>query len=551
MSTINIIRHEGEGYHEWLINEIYMGENVPGRTYHLPNLNDKVIDYERGEYRVIGFDPSGLIPVLELWLNPSIINRNDDTDLNAGLSRRYARNSNRAMVDYSTSRPTVTLDTRAYIYSAQATKAKLFRGTDVSSTTGVVISRVYDSNDNFIGDTVDLVSINPTLPDIKVPERINVDVSLQPGEVVTLVGYSPTGGVEYEEGFVVRLTTAIRNNDLANRYLTDIELVSDLLDPNNPGVIINGLNVPLNTSLLNCRLHYNDGSSTLIGIDGIKCALLGLSGYNNGILGNSTTVSLVYYPDNTEEAINLTNGIRPALFKNYSIVNRRNSNDFAFKLFAVPSYSNINTGYSLRYYLTDAAYALDVDVTDLVVTTKVNGEQWVPTAYGTTQELMATLRVRDALPALNTDYIHIQTFSITLDVPTVGSGSSWIIDYANDGSGTLGLNARARASNVNAVVSIHNDELTLSRWLERFYREAMPAYDPDLLSAAPEPTHFYISYSGETSFHEIEDWNDQLPRISANPFVAFSTLTIIWVYQPTPGDNKILGYTPLVIDLVG
>lgn len=547
-----IIKHEGETFKRWDYPEIYQGQ-TDGGEYHVPNLDDEVVDESSGIYRVKGYDTTGKIAVLELWYNP--FKASDDDTLDAGLSRNYARNSNRAFFDSSGSKNVVTIDRSTYIYDSDAVRAKLFQGSDTSTASGTVISRVYDSNDQFIGDTVTLYNAYSDSSAIKICPQINVDVDLKDGDVVTLVVYTATGGRVYEEGFNVRTTTALRSDDAAVKYLTGVELISDLIDPAEPDVVRNDVGIPLTSSQFECKLIYNDASTKVIGIDGIKCILMGVKGFNNSLLGFAKNLTLAYYPEDGENAINLSQkSNRAVCVKNYRVINKTDAEVTTFKLYVIPFYVSSSAGYTFKFYLTDSLYDIIMDVTDNVDFTDKDGGPVLAAEYETTQDLMAIIKIRDVLPAYPIDYKHVQLFKLYLDKPTMGSGTAWNIDYLNDGTGQLGEEARMTYYTFNDELDIQNGDESFEDWIDRHFYRAIPLYDDKLSNDAPEPTHFQFIYEDESTsaVFEIASWNNPEHLAEEREYSNYETVTINWLfYRSEEATYDTIGVTPMLLEVVG
>jgi len=548
-----IVQHDGKKSTVINMDELYQGvDPAEGETLHIPAIGDLVVDFNRGFFKVDAVDPITKIPTLSPWKPETLGDSGNSDDINAGLTRNFTSGANRAFVNYNVSPPTINIDRRVLIMDAAATTVKIFKGTDTSSATGTVISRVYDNNQNFISENVELERVFPENDVIKYVPETHIDTGLNQGEIVTVVAYSANSGVVHEEHFTTRLTDAIGTPDLNNKYLVGISLVSDLVSAEDPEMILNDLNVPFNTTLMQCRLHYNDGSHVDIGIDGMKAKLMGIDNFNESTLGPANDILLVYYPSADEPAINVVDGENPVLTKSYKLSNQRGEATFGFKLYVIPKYQDISLGYTLEYRLTNFDYDIDVDVTANVTTTlRSDGSAWSPTNYGNRQELLAVLRLEDVMPGIYDGWIHTQNFNITLDVPTDGAGNSWVIDYAADNSRLLGYDVDIEASNINSRVLIQNGHVNQADWLDKLYYEAVPLFDQDLISAPPRPTHFRFTY-GEPAISKvfgIDEWDKYLSRDTADPYTAHETATITWLLEDGPSTFT-LGHTPLLVRIV-
>ena len=539
-----LIKHEGEANRAWHIGEIYQGNPGAGDKLHVPNSNDLVFDFENGLYRVAAVDPQTFIPTLVEWDITKFSGSGVD-NLPEGISQKNPRSIYRAFVDYTVSPAKLTIDTSSYIYGSEPIQAKIFLGTDTSEE-GTVISRVYTSGGAYLTDTVTLASVIPGNSSIKRVPTTSIDVVLEEGETVTVVAYSASGSAVWEESFVVRESAAIKVNETSTVYLSDISLVTDLLSPTDNTLILNHLGVPFNTNIMQCRLHYSDGTTTDIPIGGNKVKLLGIDDFNYTQLGAPSHLQLQYYPDAEEHAINLANGNNPTLVKNYRLQNIQASASFALKLYVVPVYLGLVDGYELKYWLGNEEYTLFADVTEHVTTTLRNSNQWDPANFATTQQLRATFNAGSVYPGVYPNYIHVQDFNITLKVPAIGV-NPWIIDYITDGSNTLGFNLEATGNDSSDTVHVRNNKINQADWLDALYYECIPIYDTELLSAPPEPTHFRLVIAAFNEVIEIGDW-EEIISIPDGTMVNNSTAKIEWLFQANPGDPyTTLGVTPLLL----
>lgn len=546
----NIIEHDGDPFRVWHIDDIYQGVQGAQSELHVPNEKDLVMDPENGFYLVASVDEQSNIPTLVNWNILAIQQQQiEDNDLPGGLSRNYLRSTNKAYADYSVSPARLTIDPYTYLYGSEAVQAKVFKGTDVSSS-GVVISRTYNAAGAFVRDSVDLVRVIPTNAAIKRMPQTNIDVQLDEGEVLTVVTYSASGGIVAEERFIVRRGSAIAANEIANLYLTQVSLVSELISPSDATLLQNKLNVPFNRASLEANLHYNNGAIVKVPIDGNKVKLLGLDDFNESQLGSPTRLLLMYQPDAQEAAINMSSGNTNALVREYRLQNIKASSSFALKLFVIPVYNDLVSGYTLRYYVGNDEHTQWIEVTADVTTTKPNNDAFGATEYNSTQTLVATLRMDDVLPGVYPNHIHVQQFKLTLRVPTVGAGDAFVIDYIGDGSGTLGFATFANGSSASRQVHFRNDKLNLADWLADLYYEMEPIFDTTLLSAPIQPTHFRVKIDTYEADIPIDDWEEIITVPAGHNLVNFSTTTITWLFRPDSATPfRILGATPQLLKL--
>jgi len=545
----SIISHEGQGFQIWDISQMRTDGQQSTSGKHKPNVGDMVVDRMNGMYFVDSVDQNTGVPVLSHWDPANFFHSDADPDLPSSLSTSRRRQQHWAYFDQTVSPGQLTVDTHMYLYGIESTYVKVFRGRDTTAT-GTVISRLYNSSGAFVSENIQLERVFPANNAIKRPPQIAIDVALQEGEVVTMVEYSTTGGPVRETEMVVRLGSAIVPGNMGTKVATSISLISPLISQNNPNLILNQLDVPFDTTLLKAKIHYNDGSTSAdLPIDGTKFQLMGAENHQESLLGEPSTLTLIYHPDSDEHAINLTNGPAPVLVKNYQLANQAGTTQFAVKLFVVPHWQDVNLGYELKYYLLNDEQDLLEDVTQHVTTRLLNGNPWDPMNYESVQQLYATLRMNDTSLGIYPNYIHTQAYNLTLYQPSVGQEARYLIDYKRDGTEQLGYMVKASWDDINRIIHFRNDEVNVADWLEALYDPCLPIYDPTLLSAPQTPTHFRVNLgTWEDTFSVQDNWSDLFTVPPGDTVDQYSTARITWIYQASPSDAvKYLGVTPLPV----
>ena len=541
-------RDPTRGFRMWHILEIYTGEaGTTTESLYVPNVDDVVFDGGSTFYKVTAVDSVTAIPTLEK-INPSESFNNTITDpdtLTDGLRFYRACALNRIFVDNAYSPAVCSVDAAYRIYGSEATQAKLFLGTDTSPN-GTVISQTLDSNNVVISEMIDLEPLLDSNNTIHRPKRFHTTVSLQDGELVTLVVYNAAGRVSGETAFIIKNASAIAGPAASDVYIEDIELVSDLLSSTDPLLIENPLNVPFTTAMLLCKVHYSNGAYALHAIDGNKVKLHGLSGFNTSLLGPVTRVVLSYYPSADEPAINLNGVNTPSLSKTYKLANVPTDTNFSVKLYVVPEYTG--SGYNLRFFVGNIDYTLFTEVTDYVDLVNANGGPYVPNRYGYQQPLVATLNL-DLAGIITPDLaVHVQTFNITLREYGAIDVDPWVIDYGNDGVTVYGIGKFAQASQLGEKKFIITCGITNELdWVSYLYYFLDPLFDNTLLSEAPTPSHFSLEHDGmEIGTFPVSDWDREFELTALRNWNQHKPLNIFWKTVDN-GVYKTLAVSPLYI----
>jgi hypothetical protein len=190
----------------------------------------------------------------------------------------------------------LAVDIRLKVAGTMASYAKIFKGSDLTES-GNVISRVYDSNGNFISENIplELVAIdshnNYSIKTIKV---CHTNEHLLDGEIVTAVIYGDNGHVVSKRQLLVENTSFIRSVDASAKYISHISVESAFISPTFDHIIEFPLNIPLNALNLMGVVHYSDGSTLKLPVDGSKFRMFGLEQYVSSIVGQTVDLVLSY-----------------------------------------------------------------------------------------------------------------------------------------------------------------------------------------------------------------------------------------------------------------
>lgn len=551
--AFELLKHQDGIFREWNKNQLYFGTPpAPGVTLHVPNIDDAVTDWSVGKYRVSAVDPITNIPTLELkflFTDQSVLDR-ESTSLVTALSIYQPTALTRAFYDDSVSPATITIDTMFRAYGSEPDKMIFFLGTDVSAATGVIISERYNTGGTLIGNDVPLEKLVPSIDTEKRPATFATTHPLANAEVITGVAYNATGGVVSKQVFLLTASATIRPPAASDVYLTDVTLRSSLLSATDTALLENHLGTPFTTALVKAVLHYSDGSETEINVDGTKCVLQGVEYFDTSLIGPPTNLVLTYYPSASEPFINGGGGGANHLSRHYRLANTAIDTSFSLKLYVVPTYIDVTTGYTYKWRITNLAGDLDVDVTSDVVARHSDGSAFSGTDYTTAQEITMSLDMDTVAPGTYPGHVHTQRLTATMNIPGSGGYNPWILDYIGDGSFAYGQNTNASASNLGAgAINIGMGTTSEDAFLLRLYSPIAPLFD---ITAQPEPTrptHFKLEYGGVSSIHEISEYNSNITKVGVAPaFGENTTVNVVWIFRGATGD-RILGHSPMIIRL--
>jgi hypothetical protein len=292
----------------WNINEIYTG--TVGQGKFVPKIDDVVFEIAGStiiRHIVRDINPTTMVATLQ----QEVLTNTDPLtpeDIIFGIGVSTPSETYRVYVDTSVIPYTLAIDARNKVYGSMTNYCKIFKGVDTSNT-GIVISRMYDTNNNFLGENIPLELVaydNINNLSIKVVAPAYTNASLTDGEVVTAVVYNDQGGVVSRRQMLVVNTAFIRSPDASKKYVTGISLRSPFMSPVNDNLLEYPINVPLMGLNLIGRVTYSDGSHREYPVDNTRFSIYGFEGYLATIVGQRINLVLKYNLQPNEISYNLT-----------------------------------------------------------------------------------------------------------------------------------------------------------------------------------------------------------------------------------------------------
>lgn len=500
--TIPIRAPRDREWHYWHISEIYTGPTQPGKW--VPNVGDKVFD---------GFS-DGLVKFVDEVTNLSTIvpiggvtGGADVDDILLASGPGTNGEAYRLYIDNTTIPQTMVFDTRLRLYGTAVRYVKVFRGSDISDN-GHVVSAIYNASNVKTSENIPtelVIMPSETNRGVQTPRIGYCSDTMNDGEVVSCVAYSSDGKMMSRMQFIVVNTSFVRTLDASKRYITNIELLSEYLDPSDSTLLRYPLNMVNQSDAYRVRVRYSDGKTEIVTVDGNKVRLVGIDNYIATEVGELTKLVLTYTLSENEYAYGTTQPLPDrSITKEYRLLTVQTDNSYSVKLFASPVWNNNASRWDLRYYL----YSLDRDMIEDVtsnievgaMSTAFNG-----TNYATAQEIVVAFNMNN-LGTTYSYYRHVQPFTIALHGP--GSNRSaidyWHIQYENDVNYGNGLVANAIADTAPGTwrVDVSNGYSTTTEWLRYHFNPLMPLYLVSTEDKAPTPTHIRLRL-GTTWVREI------------------------------------------------
>lgn len=497
----------------WNINEVYSG--TVGQGKFVPKIDDVVFEIAGNtiiRYIVRDIDPTTMVPVLQQEVHQESDPFTPE-DIIFGIGVSTPSETYRVYIDKSVIPYTLTIDSRNKVYGSMSNYCKIFKGTDTSNT-GVVISRMYDTNNTLLGENIPLELAaydNITNVSIRVVEPAFTNADLTDGEIVTAVIYNAQGGVVSRRQMLVVNTAYIRSPDASKKYVTSISLKSPFMSPTNDRLLEYPLNVPLAGLNLTGRVTYSDGSFKEYPVDGTRFSIYGFDGYLATIVGQRINLVLKYNLQPNEISYNLTSLDNAQISEQYEATTLNVDGSYNLKLYGYPVWLDDVNGYRLEWFLYNLDRNIKYNVTPWVVI-NTDFRPFNPTLYGTVQTLNVSMNIQNANGSFK-NYIHAQTIDIVLNKRGSERPNNWTVGFSPGQNPRYGVDTFATAyfMGVNQWrVRVDCEAVNYADWLNKTYLLTEPLINETAELEPVTPNWFALIINGTATEYPISQWNAEL-----------------------------------------
>lgn len=533
----------------WNVTEIYTGPSDPGEF--VPNLNDAVFSWDDGLSKVIAVDYLTGLSVLEARpFNNNIVGAMQ-TDVLLGSGPGTDGDYYRVYLNTDVVPPTMAIDHRLKIYGSDASYIKVFRGTDIGLT-GHVISGMFSgvtlTSENIPLETV--VTPGVGIVHVKTPQSAWSIENLNDGEMVTAVVYNTSNAVISIAKLIVKLSNFIRSVDTTKKYIVGIELLSDYLSATNTNLLELPANITLNSTMLQGKVRYNDGTHLILPIDGSRFELAGLDAMVSSHASEHEQLVLIYNLLPTEYSYIASQPIpNRFIVEEYAVTVIEAAGAYSVKLFVAPRWQFSPARWVLDYYLYDINRDTLINVTSFVQYSSAH-PAFDGTLLDVSQTLLVSLNLQDVSPSYNY-YRYPQSFKINLKGSGTNStaASYWQMQYNNVDYFGAGLYARVSIDDVDSSkrkIDISLGLVDVNDWLHETYYPALPLRLASE-SVPPMPTHVRVIIGAvvrELTVAAALLWITTLP----NTIVQGSTV-MLQFFRRESGQDKELAMTTMNVKL--
>lgn len=531
----------------WRLAEIFDGG--PGANRYVPNPNDLVIDMNDGQhYRVIEVDVVTAVPRLAP-LGDVVSEHVSELDRLLGVGPGADSSTYRVYVDKSVIPYVMTVDARLTVKGTAPAYAKIYRGGNLTPT-GKVISAFYDSVGTLLGQSVPLeivqmITTEGTNVAVKSIPVCYTKEELPDNEVVTVVLYSAEGHVCSKRALLVENTSFIRATSLGTKYITGVSLDCPFLSDTDPRLINLPMNIPLSGLMMMGVVHYSDGSTRKLPVDGTRMSVSGIKSYLATVVDQQVPIVLTYRLGLNEVVYGAGVGEFPHVSEKYHIKTAMANGAYNVKLFGYPVWVDSVFGYRMRWFLYSADRNIFYDVSGIVEYSSL-GAPYNPTQYGVQQILHVAVNLR-LVNGIYTNYRFTQTVPIILWREGTERTTNWTIQQSPGQDPQYGEDSFVRLKFINYnyyEINFGCDLTDKAEWLERFYHRMQPVTNPSRELRAPEPTHFRVKLAGGYAEFAINEWG--INHFIGNGLDVNGTVFIEWIRR-LPSTDLELGVSGIHI----
>lgn len=514
MSLVTPIFDPNRGWRMWHRPEIFTGPSGTGR--YVPNIDDLILDYTQGFFRVINVDYSTGISTLDLWILPKDSEGLTNEDILLGAGPGTVSENFRCYINTDVVPHTLNVSGYLHIYGSSAHSVKIFKGVDTGAS-GVVVSQYYNQNGNLVGENIPLELV-------VMPGQNNVAVkcvkpgysnrALANGEVVTVVVYDQVGGVLSIARLLVENTNFVRTADASAKYITGIRILSPFISETDTRLLEYPVNITLDSNHIMGEVSFNNGDKDILPVDGGKFSLHGLNNFISTTAGQRLQLVLSYKMSPGEFTVSGVVSENYHINEPYELVTVAAQGAYAVKLFGYPKWLDSVRGYMMEYWL----YNLDRDTIEYAtpwVEMHSASAPFQPTLYGTAQDIAVSIDLAN-LGSQFSSYRYVQSMTITLvRRGDVLQTPNWTIGFSPNQDPPYGTNAVAKMTfmNVNQwQMDLRCGCASQEEWLNTLYYRAEPLYNPSAELNAPTPTHFTAVFANRVIEFSIDQW-DQISMV--------------------------------------
>jgi hypothetical protein len=461
---------------------------------YLADLRQKIVPYPGSLVRDVDETPLWVTGVDPVTMVPSYVAVPLSTNNDAVVS----------MLNYGNSVLRLYLDYRALPYPATPDAKCIFIGKSprfysLTSNTGTaqesVVSQYFDSTNTLISQMVPLAPLDSSMSSWYLP-RCHISQVLTDNEEITVKIFDEAGTEVYSALLFTKESAVINEDVLYAPKITGMTVTGNQQLAN--GTFYLYEKQDFDSLGLTANLVYDDGSITTAPVDGVKCILYGQHDFISSFSGLTQNVSVKYYRSRSEAispSIGDPTGEMITITVPVTVI--PNILGVTVKIMAIPQWNSAQARYQVRYWAYWADGRSHADVSGYVSITQ--GSLVTDSSYfGVAQTYTIGVDMNLVDPThYPTSTLYQQNVVIKFGAPT--TLVKWSIRDANTSQYIYGLdtvlsrrpllkydNGRQQYFVSSALFA------NQAAFINSFYTQASPPYDPSISQIPQQPTHFVV-----------------------------------------------------------
>lgn len=358
-----------------------------------------------------------------------------------------------------------------------------------------VISQYYDTTGALVSTSVPLVQLSDTL-NLWYLQACRVSVILSENEEIRFDIIDETGAVIRTASAFATKSTLVNDAMVYRPAITKMTVTANQMMADGSCFLFQNQNV--DSLHLVMTLSYADGTTQDITVGKNNSYLYGVTDLMPSYVGLKADLTVRYVLGTGETVDSALTGVsNGSIYTTIPIVVVPNDLTTPMKISLVPLWNTGSNRYNLKYvlYMLTANAAIDVSA---YVTIETGSVDPTPSSFGIAQYWTISLDLSQVLPSqYSSAAIYTQSFYVTF-APNVNTVKWTIQDSSTsvDSYGQDNANSRRPSFLWDSTKQQYFFSSTIfgntSAFLESFYYQASPPFDPTTAATAQTPTHFII-----------------------------------------------------------
>lgn len=372
-----------------------------------------------------------------------------------------------------------------------------------------IISKCYDATGLYTGNACPMLQVANGV-NSWYPSSCQISVTLNDDEELLMMVYNEVGAQVATTKLFAKESIIINDAMIYRPRISAISMTCTQMTADGNAFIF--AQQPLSSLDIQATITYQDGTTRIAPIDSRQCFLYGQTDFVAAYAGMQQTLLLKYFLSSDEvlattvNSADTSDGSISCVFNVTVVPNRLSS---PLKISVIPQWNATASLYTLRYYYYSTDGLVAQDVTAFV--TILSGT-FVGNNYTTPQVLQISMDMHAVDPiTYPTTTVYVQPVSIKLQPQA--ALVRYTLQDALSSPYIYGADSSASRRPVMYYDATRNQYFfpssifqNVSAFLQSYYYNANPPYDPTLQTSAIAPTHFLIrdAFKGTQIIPEIQ-----------------------------------------------